>query len=115
MISPGLKKTSFPFFTERHARDVFYFLCDQLNLDPKLLPEGIRESNKRLTASDMLRLMDRIGIRATVNFEMDAEAIKSYIQEHYKKKPRKNKRDTIPHIPLITVEQLDTFTINTHE
>lgn len=92
-----------------HSRAAFkYIVEDIVECSMSRVPRSIQKRKHQVTAEDLLRLLDTLGIHAEITITFD----KAEIQKHFKSKGfAKRKRDTVTSISLIDIEDVDTFTI----
>ena len=109
MSSKNSKTVTLDMSNPRHARVAFKYLCeDVLGIQTIRVPRSIVKSKKKYDADDLMRLMDHLGIYAQLTITFNPDDLKDHVKNAGF---AKRKRDQLPPIPLITVEDLDTFTI----
>lgn len=104
-----LKTVTLDMSNPRHARVAFKYLCEEvLGVSTIRVPRSIVKTKGKYDAEDLVRLIDHLGIYAQLTITFNH----SDMRDHVKNSGfGKKKRDQLPPIPLITVEDIDTFTI----
>jgi hypothetical protein len=93
----------------RHARVAFKYICEEvLGVSTIKIPRSIVKKKGKYDADDLMRLMEHLGLYAQMTITFNTKDLRDHVKNSgFAKK----KRDQLPPIPLITVEDVDTFTI----
>ena len=109
MSNSEVKTVTLDMSNPRHARVAFKYLCeDVLGIATIRVPKSIVKSKSKHDADDLIKLIDHLGIYCTITMTFNPKDLKDHVKNSGFAKKR---RDQLPPIPLITVEDIDTFTI----
>jgi hypothetical protein len=109
MSKSDVKTVTLDMSTPRHARVAFKYLCEEVLGVPTIrVPKSIVKSKLRYDADDLIKLIDHLGIYGKLTITFNPNELKDHVKNSGFAKKR---RDQLPPIPLITVEDIDTFTI----